>query len=110
MNRITDKEGCIGKTIAAISGYGDEYLIAFSDKSFITIGIERGYEDSVDITFVEPGFNRYNLVETGLLTVEEYEAEIAAEQEEWRGKNIEGDRRVYKILKARFEPGRPSHE
>jgi hypothetical protein len=100
--RIIDKEKLIGKTISAIAGDDDEYIIAFTDNTFLVVGAEHGYEDAVDITFEQEDFNQYLLVRMGLLTKSEY-LEMQEEKERmWKEREEQNARATYAALKARF--------
>lgn len=103
MERVMEVHEAVGKTIKAIVGYGDEYLVAFTDKSFLVFSIERDYDDIVDIIVNSPDINRYQLVKAGLMTEEAYEEERETERSLRKRKAEEADRRIYEMLKARFE-------
>ncbi len=103
LKRIYNEEEAIGKTISTIAGNGEEYIIVFSDNTFLIIDVERGYEDSAGITFSSTYYDDSLLIAGGLLTAEEYEAKKAAERQAREEKEEAERKALYKKLKARYE-------
>lgn len=104
---ITDTQA-IGKTIENFiaSSCGEQFMIAFTDKTFTILCVERGYDDDVSIatdSIIWSKFRRATLIKYKILSQEESDLidEDAIAQGRRRRENIE--RREYARLKAKFE-------
>ena len=100
--QLTEVTQAEGKTVARVVDYGSEYLIAFTDNSFLSLQIAYGYEDSADISINQPPSN-YCLVDAGLITEEECQAAEEASQLQRHRAQEESNRRLYEALKKKFE-------
>lgn len=104
----------VGKTLQAVefsaSYCGGQAVLAFTDGTFATLGVERGYESGDEEIVEEPlavfDFGDEKLVRAGLVTAKELEAMRKARDEQQRAERQAQqearDRQEFERLKRKF--------
>jgi hypothetical protein len=102
----------IGKTLAAVEfsmgfgGSGDQVVLAFSDGTFATLGIDRdqpvGDEEIKEDTLDVFRFNQKALVRAGIVTKEELSSMRAEQDRLAKAAQESYDRRQFEYLKKKF--------
>lgn len=109
--KLTD---AVGKTLAAVE-FSESYrsgqaVLAFTDNTFATLGVERGYEGGDEEIVEEPldvfDFGDEKLVRSGIVTAEELETmrKVRDEQQraEHQAQQEARDRQEFERLKRKF--------
>lgn len=103
-NEVTDEQAR-GKVLTKIvmSHVGRQAIIVFSDGTFTTIGIDRGYDYGDETIVSEPlawrEFGLPLLIEAGVMSQEQADEHMARQIAEHQ----ERERREYERLRKRFE-------
>lgn len=99
----------IGKRLSKFVSGGRQAVLVFDDGTYTTIGVDvTSDDDDTETTFVAEKFDKWcftleNLVEIGLKTREEADAEIAKDRAEYEAGKLGRDKAEYERLKAKFE-------
>ena len=102
-------EDAIGKTLKSIGASicNQQCVLVFEDGTYTTLGIDRGY-DAGDETIIEErlywlSFGDESIVELGIASEDEVNAERDRIDAEFERNNIENLRHTFAVLKERLE-------
>lgn len=99
-NQIKVLEYIIGKTIDKVVSDGDELYIRFSDNQFVVLNIETdsngfGYHrSSICVDKYTKDSTDKNLLELGVITADEYWDSIKREEEEYRLRSLNDEKKL----------------
>ena len=105
---LASTEESVGKTVQSITRAidGGQLCIAFTDGTFLSLGVVHDYDDDIHVALQEfdfMGFGADFLLASGIVTEEERAQKVAEYYAERLRRNEAAERRRYEILKAKFE-------
>ena len=98
-----------GKVVQAIEANGAVLLIAFTDRTYAVVGIDRGYEGEVDMDLDRPledvrdWFGHRMLIDLDVFTEEEIKAWRDDGWEAEQARREAAERAEFERLKAKYE-------
>lgn len=103
-----DLHASVGKTIAGVAGNFDRRMIVFTDKTFVHLGVDRGYDGDASVEdekydWADSDVPHEELIALGVFTKEELDLERTSRHMQWMKKSEEDDRALYERLKSKFE-------
>lgn len=106
---LSSTEEATGKVIQSMTRAIDDgqMVIAFMDGTFISLGLEHGYDDDHWVgrqEFALMDFGADALIASGIITEEERAQKVMEYWGERRRAREAAERRRYERLKAKFEP------
>lgn len=110
MRQEVSFSGCVGKTIEAVEFEcaGPQLIITFTDGTFSTVQAECNKWDDSGAEIVEAKldlvtFGASRIFGLGIMTREELDQMVKTQREKEWAVAEEADRKMYQMLKARFE-------
>lgn len=93
-----------GKTIVKFRISGTHILCSFTDGTWIELEASEGYDNCIEIGLTGNDiYDIYDLKELGLVTDEEIKINYEAKEKSWKAMREREDRRLYNILREKFE-------
>lgn len=104
--QLTDSAELVGKTIARVSGLGenDPDAITFTDGSFVLLATEYYGAEEVDLVIDSHAASPRTLMSLGFIDMNECRARERAEIEARTAISEANERAQFERLKAKFEP------